>query len=59
MSNLLIAFLFGIGSGAWVYNKLLRTTGNNQKNALIGATITGLVLILILYFILNAIIKKG
>jgi len=59
MSNLLIAFLFGIGSGAWVYKKLLRTTGNEQKNSLIGATIAGLVLTLILYFILDTIIKKG
>jgi hypothetical protein len=59
MSNLLIAFLFGIGSGAWVYKKLLRTTGNNQKNALIGSTVTGLVLMFILYFILDSIIKKG
>jgi len=59
MSNLLIAFLFGIGSGAWVYKKLQRTTGNNTKSSLIGATVTGLVLIFIMYFVLSSLIKKG
>jgi hypothetical protein len=59
MSNLVIAFLFAIGSSAWVYKKLLRTTGNNNKNALIGATVTGLVLFLILFLVLNSLTKKG
>jgi hypothetical protein len=59
MSNFVIAFLFSIGSSAWVYKKLLRTTGNNNKNAIIAATITGLVLLFIMYFVLNTIIKKG
>jgi len=59
MSNLIIAILFGLGSGTWVYNKLLRTSGNNQKNSLIGAVIVGVLLILIVYFILGSIIKKG
>jgi predicted ABC-type exoprotein transport system permease subunit len=59
MSNLIIALLFGLGSGAWIYNKFLRTSGNNQKNSIIGAVIIGLLLALILDFILSSIIKKG
>ncbi|HEY5268504.1 MAG TPA: hypothetical protein VII94_05240 [Candidatus Saccharimonadales bacterium] len=59
MSNLLIALLLGVGSGAWVYNKLLRTTGNNQKNALIGAIIIGLVLAFIVDLLLGSLIKKA
>ncbi|HUY53395.1 MAG TPA: hypothetical protein VMV24_02345 [Candidatus Dormibacteraeota bacterium] len=59
MSNLVIALLLGIGSGGWVYNKLLRTTGNNKKNALIGAIIIGLLLAILLYLILGSLFKKG
>jgi hypothetical protein len=59
MSNLIIALLFGVGSGGWIYNKLLRTTGNNKRNALIGAVIAALLLAIFLYLILGTIIKKG
>jgi len=59
MSNLVIALLLGTGSGGWVYNKLLRTTGNNKKNALIGAIIIGLLLAILLYLILGSLFKKG
>jgi hypothetical protein len=59
MSNLIISLLFGIGSGGWLYNKLMRTTGNNKKNALLGASIIGLLLSILLYLILGSLIKKG
>lgn len=31
----------GIGIGGWVYSKLVRSTGGNAKNALIGAAVAG------------------
>lgn len=40
-SNLTTGLLLGLGVGAWVYNKLMRSTGSNTKNALIGAAIAG------------------
>lgn len=40
-SNLTVGFLLGAGFGAWVYSKMMRSTGNNTKNALIVATVAG------------------
>jgi predicted ABC-type exoprotein transport system permease subunit len=59
MSNFVISILFALGTGAWIYNRLLRTTGNNKKSALIAAVIAGAVICLILDFVLGSIIKKG
>jgi predicted ABC-type exoprotein transport system permease subunit len=59
MSNFVIALLVALGSGAWIYNRLLRTTGNNKKSSLIAAIISGAVICLILNLILGSIIKKG
>lgn len=50
-SNLTIGFLFGAGFAAWVYSKMLRSTGGNAKSAAIVAGCAGvgaLVLITIL-----------
>jgi predicted ABC-type exoprotein transport system permease subunit len=59
MSNFVIALLFALGSGAWIYSRLMRTTGNNKKNSLIAAIIAGAVICLILDYILGSLIKKG
>jgi predicted ABC-type exoprotein transport system permease subunit len=59
MSNLVISLLFSIGSGAWIYNKLLRGTGNNKKNSAIAAAISLIVIFVIFYFVLATINKKG
>ena len=37
----MIGIVFGIGSGAWVYAKLQRYTGNNTQSALTGAVLSG------------------
>jgi hypothetical protein len=42
MTNLTLGFLIGISTAAWVYSKMMRSTGNNTKNALIVAAIAGL-----------------
>jgi hypothetical protein len=36
-SNITIGLLAGLGFGAWVYGKLMRSTGGNTQNALVGA----------------------
>ncbi len=40
-SNLTVGFLLGIGFAAWVYSQMMRSTGNNTKNALTVAAIAG------------------
>ncbi|MES2971735.1 MAG: hypothetical protein V4702_05435 [Patescibacteria group bacterium] len=41
MSNVTVGLLMGIGFAAWVYSKLMHSTGGNTKNALIVATCAG------------------
>lgn len=55
MSNLLIGFLFGLGFAAWVYAKMMKSTGSNTKNSLIVAAIAGLASMLVLVAILGSL----
>lgn len=61
MANWIVALLLATGAGAWIYNKLLRTTGNNTRSSAIGAVVSGLLIfvlaLIILGFISNAIKK--
>lgn len=41
MSNVLIGFLLGAGFAAWVYSKVIRSTGGNTQNALVVAGTAG------------------
>ena len=45
----------GIGVGGWVYNKTMRQTGNNTKNALIVASIAGGFVLLLVVIIMAAV----
>lgn len=55
MSNIVIALLVSVGTGAWVYSKILRSTGNDTRSALIVAGISSSVLFVALLITLNAI----
>jgi hypothetical protein len=56
MSNLLIAFLLAVGSGGWIYGKMYRASGGLSKQALIVAGVSGVVILLISWSILNMIL---
>lgn len=57
MSNAVISFLFAAGSGTWIYTKFMRYTGNNTKNAVIGAGISAAIIFSIFYSILSFVSK--
>jgi hypothetical protein len=58
LSNLFISILVGSGASIWFYTKLLKYTGNNKKNSAIAATVTAVVLIILVDLIIDRIIKK-
>jgi hypothetical protein len=37
MSSVVIAFMFSAGVAVWIYSKLMKYTGNNNKSSLIAA----------------------
>jgi len=57
MSNGIIAFIASIAASAWLYAKLMRSTGNNTRSSIIGAAIAGVFLFIILFFVLGIFIK--
>jgi hypothetical protein len=57
MSALLIAFLFGIGVGGWVYSKMSHRTGGNYKSSLTVAAIVGLAGLLVIYILLKTTVS--
>lgn len=56
MSNLLIAFLLAVGCGGWIYSKMYRRSGGLTQQALIVAGVSGLVILLIAWSLLNMIL---
>lgn len=55
MSNFLIAFLFSLGAGTWIYNKMYSRTGGNTQNALIVAGLSGGLLFLLMLVVLSIV----
>jgi hypothetical protein len=57
-SNLTIGFLFGAGCGAWIYSKMLRSTGGNAKSALIVAACSGALIMILATILLGIFVPK-
>lgn len=53
MSGFLIAFMFALGGGTWVYSRAYSRTGGNQKSAIIVAVLSALLLFLLMWIILE------
>jgi hypothetical protein len=51
----LTAFLLALGASAWIYNKMMRTTGNNTQNSLVAAGASGLLIFIVSFFIIKTI----
>ncbi len=58
-SNLTIGFLVGASFAAWVYSKVMRSTGNNTKNALTVAAIAGVFAMLLVATLLGIFFKAS
>lgn len=56
--NLVIALLFSIGFGGWLYAKTIRSTGGNTKSALTVAGAAGFVTFLVLLMILGLVLPN-
>jgi hypothetical protein len=55
MSNGLIGFMAAAGVMAWVYNKLMNSSGRNTKSSLIVAGVAGFSAFVLTMIALNAI----
>lgn len=57
MSNLTIGFLVGAGFGAWIYSKMMRSSGSNIKNSLVVATVAGVFSMVLVSTLLGVFVK--
>lgn len=58
MSNFLIALLFGAGAAAWIYSKLMKSTGGRTKDSLLAAGGIGLLVVLVVWFLLGMLLPS-
>ena len=54
-SNLTIGLLLGVGCAAWVYSKMMRSTGSNTQNSLIVAALAGLAALVVVTTLLGSV----
>lgn len=57
MTNATIAFLLALGSSAWIYSKLNRSTGGNTNSSLIASAIIGVIIFVVSLGVFNMIAK--
>lgn len=53
MANWMAALIFAVGAGAWLYNIMMKQTGNNTKTSLIIAGIAAIFLLVLFWTILD------
>lgn len=53
-----VAFIFGLGIGAWVFKKASHSTGNNVKTSVITSVFVGLIAAFVFYTLFKLIIPK-
>ena len=58
-SNLTIAILIGLGSGAWIFARVHNKSGKNTQSSLIVAGIAGIIIIILVTTILGFAFKKS
>lgn len=58
MSAGLVAIVFGIGVGGWVFNKTSHRTGNVVKTSVITGVFVGLIAAFVFYTLFKFIIPK-
>lgn len=56
-SNFTIGLLFGAGCAAWVYNKMMRSTGGNINNSLTVAGFAGVGAMVLIITVLGAFLN--
>ncbi len=56
-SNFVIGLLLGAGCAAWVYAKMMKSTGSNVKNSLIVAGSAGVAALAVIMTLLAAFLK--
>lgn len=58
MSHVVIALLVALGLGAWIYNKLMRTTGGNTRDSLIVTAIAAVFVFFLLWFLAGKLLPS-
>jgi hypothetical protein len=56
MSPVVVSLLFSAGAGTWIYAKLQRYSGNNTRQSVIAAGVSGLIIFIIFLYIADKLI---
>lgn len=55
MPPIVVGLMLGAGAAAWVYSKVMRSTGGNIQNSLVVAGIAGVAAMILIMALLNAL----
>ena len=55
MGNSLIALFFAVGAGTWIYAKLMKNTGGNQRSSIIASGLIAVLLFVVGLVVLNMV----
>ena len=50
--------MFALGAGAWIYSKVMRTTGSQVKPSLMVSGTAGVLIFVVLFYLLSTILHK-
>lgn len=55
MSNFVVALIFAVGVGAWVYSKVVRRTGGNATTSIIASVVVAIVVFIIAFTLVGLV----
>ncbi len=55
MSNFVVALIFAVGVGAWVYSKVVRRTGGNATTSIIASVVVAIVVFIIAFTLMGLV----
>lgn len=53
MSTVVIALLIAVGIAAWIYSKLMRSTGGNTRDSIIVSAVLAVLIFALVLFLAN------
>jgi predicted ABC-type exoprotein transport system permease subunit len=53
MSNSVVGLLVALGLSAWIYSKVMKTTGNNTQSALTVSAISGVLIFIVVIILMG------
>lgn len=55
MSNFVVALIFAVGVGAWVYSKVIRRAGGNTTTSIVASVVVAIVVFIVAFTLMGLV----